>query len=160
MHWTQQHYKETTSIRYIQILIKCMRWLRNRNIIVKSEMLITKNVFCSYTRHVPYKAFTYIYSFRWIKESMLKMIIRAKIKNSHIKRINILSFPNWTLKHVCIFQPSGRSQVFCQKLLVYPANKYTLWIYRTYLEMNRVGLSYPHWQIPHLLLVFIKSLWL
>lgn len=77
-------------------------------------MLITKNIFCSYTRHVPYKAFTYIYSFRWIKESMLKMVIRAKIKNSHIKRINILSFPNWTLKHVCIFQPSGRSQVFCQ----------------------------------------------
>lgn len=45
-------------------------------------MLITKNVFCSYTRHVPYKAFTYIYSFRWIKESMLKVVIQASIKNT------------------------------------------------------------------------------
>lgn len=68
-------------------------------------MLITKNIFCSYTRHVPYKAFTYIYSFRWIKESMLKMVIRAKIKNSHIKRINILSFPNWTFK-ACLYLPT------------------------------------------------------
>lgn len=45
-------------------------------------MLITKNIFCSYKRRVPNKAFTYIYSFRWIKESMLKMVIRASIKNT------------------------------------------------------------------------------
>lgn len=60
------------------------------------------------------------------------------------------------MSKVYILQPLGRSQVFRQKLLVYPANNYTCncGSYRTYLEMTRVDLSYPLWQVPHLLLVF------